>query len=378
MKKKIFVALSGGVDSSVSAALLKEQGHDVTGIFMRNWSDTHCSADDDLRDVARICGQIDIPYYAVTFEKEYAEEVFADFLEQSSLGFTPNPDILCNKEIKFKYLFDAAKKFGADFLATGHYAQILPYGEGGDLCLAKGKDSTKDQSYFLYHINPKVLKNTLFPLGGLEKSHVRQVAKRMHLVTADKKDSTGICFIGKRKFREFLSGYLPIKKGDIFDTSGNLVGQHDGTAFYTVGQRKGLGIGGKGQAWFVIDKDAKRNRLYVSQGTGGDELNDCIELFSQSCHVRPAHWLLPSLQKQFEQKNASIKISAKIRYRSSDVPCTLFKNEDQYWVEFDTAQRAVTPGQSIVFYQDAFCLGGAVIRERSRENLKRLDQHFPR
>ena len=388
-KKEIFVAMSGGVDSSVVAALLKEQGHNVTGIFMRNWSDSHCTAEEDHSDVARICKQIDIPYYAVNFEKEYADHVFADFLEQSRQGFTPNPDILCNREIKFKLLFQTAKKYGADLLATGHYAQISPFSsllshnltpensaisslipEQKPLCLAKGKDRSKDQSYFLYQINPSVLSQTLFPLGHLEKKQVREMALRMGLVTATKKDSTGICFIGKRNFREFLSGYLPIQPGNMIDVQGNVLGQHQGIAFYTIGQRKGLGIGGAGQAWFVVDKDPSNNQLLVAQGTGGAGFDECPALFSRSCTVLPPHWLVAQLQEHFtSQDNSSLRCMAKIRYRSQDTACTLIKEDGHYHVLFDSSQRAVTPGQSIVFYHNAFCLGGAFIQSRSRENL---------
>lgn len=350
--------MSGGVDSSVTAALLKKQGHDVLGLFMRNWDekdpDGTCSADRDFADVARVCDQLDIPYYSVNFEEEYWENVFAQFLEQYKAGLTPNPDVLCNREIKFKVLWEKAQDLGADFLATGHYCRI--FHKNSHFYLQRGLDPNKDQSYFLYQIENKVLNNVLFPIGELEKSKVRDIARELNLQTSEKKDSTGICFIGKRKFRDFLSRYLPAQSGEIIDLEGNFIGKHHGIAFYTIGQRKGLEIGGAGQAWFVVDKKAEQNQLVVCQGS------KCKELFSKSCTTLSPHWLLPQPPK------FPLYCSAKIRYRTKDAVCTVEESREGLCVQFHEPQRAITPGQSIVFYDGEICLGGAIIKTRSREN----------
>lgn len=388
-KQKIFVAMSGGVDSSVCAALLKSLGKEVTGLFMRNWSDSHCSADEDHHDVARICEQLDIPYYALNYEREYAEQVFEEFVADYQRGLTPNPDILCNREIKFKVLFDQAMRLGADYLATGHYAQLLPLASlkkrssldllpaslSGDLeqqsTLAKGLDPNKDQSYFLYQVDPATLPHVLFPLGGLCKETVRSLARSCALVTAEKKDSTGICFIGKRKFRLFLQNYLPAQKGKILNLEGKEVGEHEGVSFYTIGQRKGLAIGGPGEAWFVVAKNPTRNILYASQG------EEAKELLSRSCTTLAPYWMV-DLEAKLREGGSLKGIGAKIRYRCEEALCRLsLDQEGGLSVVFDEPQRAITPGQSIVFYHEGFCLGGAVIRARSHENLpKGLMKNF--
>lgn len=366
--KRVVVAMSGGVDSSVAAALLKQQGYDVVALFMRNWderaepshstSEQQCSADRDYADVKHVCQQLDIPYYSVNLTQEYWDGVFEEFLDKYRQGLTPNPDVLCNKEIKFKALWKRALALGADSLATGHYCRVLKY-EGVD-ALACGIDEDKDQSYFLHMIDPKVLKHVLFPLGGLKKEQVRQIAQTLGLATHAKKDSTGICFIGKRNFRDFLSGYLPAQTGKIKTLEGDNIGEHAGIAYYTIGQRKGLNIGGPGEAWFVVDKKIDTNELVVTQGDSSPQL------FSLSCTTLSPHWLI-------SQPKFPLRCSAKIRYRTPSSLCTLHCNQsssksDCLEVIFDTPQRAITPGQSIVFYSGEICLGGAIIESRSREN----------
>lgn len=343
-RKKVIIGMSGGVDSSVSAMLLQEQGFDVTCLFMKNWEEEGpCQSAKDYEDVARVAEHLGLPYYTINFSKEYWDSVFTEFLEDLKQGYTPNPDILCNREIKFKALFNKAMQLGADFLATGHYAQIQ------HLRLTKGKDPSKDQSYFLYAISPTVLPQVLFPVGHLHKKEVRELARKRGLPTSEKKDSTGICFIGERNFRSFLSGYIAYQKGLFKKLSGEVIGEHLGVAYYTIGQRKGLNIGGKGDAWFVVDKDPATNTVYVEQG------KDHPSLYKPSLIATSPNWL-SLLSPSFP-----LRCSSKIRYRQEDQPCTVFEEEGHLKVVFDTPQRAITLKQAIVFYDGDVCLGGATI-----------------
>ncbi len=347
----VVVGMSGGVDSSVVAYLLKERGYKVIGMFMKNWEeisgDGSCTATRDYEDVQAVCQHIGIPYYTVNFVKEYQESVFTDFLEDLKKGYTPNPDILCNREIKFKRFFDKAMELGADYLATGHYCRIVH--SDGKPQLARGLDPKKDQSYFLSAINGAVLNRVLFPIGDLEKSEVRQIALKAGLATAKKRDSTGICFIGKRDFATFLHGYLPYQKGPLMRLSGEVVGQHPGAAYFTLGQRKGLGIGGEGDAWFVVDKDIARNIVYVEQG------DDHPALYKKTLSAVNPSWIAG------EPPQLPLHCTAKIRYRQEDVACTVTSEGDSLCVTFETPQRGVTPGQAVVFYSGEICLGGAFI-----------------
>lgn len=345
MKKTVVVGMSGGVDSSVSALLLKQQGFKVIGMFMKNWEEgEECPAEKDYQDVARVCDLLDIPYYSVNFSQDYWDGVFTSFLADCKRGITPNPDVLCNREIKFKILLEKALELGGDYLATGHYCQI---GEGPTLL--RGKDSGKDQSYFLCSIAPKALLATLFPIGGMEKSSVRKLARKHNLATSEKKDSTGICFIGKRNFRQFLSKYIPARPGPFQTPEGKYVGEHIGLPFYTIGQRKGLAIGGAGQAWFVADKDVEKNVVTVVQGGSHPAL------FKTTLIADELNWISPEPPFPF-------KCTAKVRYRQKDAPCTLEKIAgEKVLVTFDAPQKAVTPGQYIVFYSDDVCLGGGRI-----------------
>jgi tRNA-specific 2-thiouridylase len=351
---KVIVAMSGGVDSSVSAYLMKEAGHEVIGLYMKNWQDkdqessSACSAQIDAEDVARVCNHLQIPHYTVNFTNEYQTLVFAHFLKEYQEGFTPNPDILCNREIKFKVLWEKAKSLGADYLATGHYCQnrLLE----NKPSLFKGSDSNKDQSYFLYTINQEVLSHVLFPIGHLTKPEVREIAKKMNLSTYNKKDSTGICFIGKRDFKEFLSQYVAIRPGAIVDLETHKeVGSHQGVAFYTIGQRKGLYIGGQGEAWFVVAKEIKSNTLFVVQGENHPALLAPELLANEFSWINelPDRWPL--------------RCEAKIRYRHPGSPCLVHLVDDKLHVVFDEPQRSITPRQSIVFYDEQRCLGGAMI-----------------
>jgi tRNA-specific 2-thiouridylase len=342
--------MSGGVDSSVSALLLKQQGYEVIGLYMKNWEEVDptgvCSADRDFQDVAAVCHQIGIPYYTVNFTREYQESVFLHFLADLKLGKTPNPDVLCNREIKFKALLQKAISLGADLLATGHYARI-----DDEYRLLRGRDLSKDQSYFLYTLDQKTLSRVLFPIGGLEKQEVRKIAEKYRLPTAKKKDSTGICFIGKRDFRQFIAGYLPYQPGNFMTMTGEVVGQHVGVAFYTIGQRKGLGLGGAGSAWFVVKKDISRNVVYVGQGA------DHPALYASELAIEDIAWVAgqPARQQRAGQ------CTAKIRYRQADQPCHISDGVTETIVRFTTPQRAITPGQAIVFYDGEFCLGGGSI-----------------
>lgn len=350
----VVIGMSGGVDSSVSALLLKQQGYRVIGMFMKNWEEQddsgQCKSALEYEDVIRVCEQLDIPYYSVNFVKEYWDHVFAHFLEDFRRGFTPNPDTLCNREIKFKALLDKALELGADFLATGHYCQTGTHSDGSRLLL-RGRDPGKDQTYFLYGVNEKALHKVLFPVGGMLKSEVRAIARQHGLTTAEKKDSTGICFIGKRDFKDFLSNYLPATPGNFEDLDGNVVGQHDGAAYYTIGQRKGIGIGGAGEPWFVVSKDVARNVVTVVQGT------DHPALFRSELTAGELSWI--SFQDTLK---LPFLCTAKIRYRQADQKCVITKIEDSLaHVVFEEPQRAITPGQAIVFYDRETCLGGGRI-----------------
>ncbi len=358
-KAKIIVGMSGGVDSSVAALLLKEQGHEVIGLFMKNWEDDeHCPAEKDYQDVASICQKLGISYYTVNFSQEYWENVFKDFLEDYEKGLTPNPDILCNSEIKFKVFFEKAMALGADYLATGHYCQTNDEG-----LLLKGADPNKDQSYFLHAVDREVLKKVLFPIGHLEKSQVRQLALENDLITHNKKDSTGICFIGERKFREFLSQYIKKSQGNFELLNGEVVGKHQGLPFYTIGQRKGLGLGGPGEPWYVVGKDLRKNIVQVARGRVHEAL------FTEELYTTKIHWIRKPNQ-------LPISLKAKIRYRQKDQDCVLEEVEGAFKVSFDKPQRAAAPGQFIVFYEGNECLGGGVI-ERVGPNYYQMKKELP-
>ncbi|MCH9609351.1 MAG: tRNA-specific 2-thiouridylase MnmA [Chlamydiales bacterium] len=349
MKKTVVVGMSGGVDSSVAALLCKEKGYHVIGLFMRNWEDDEgCTAGKDYEDAQAVAAALDIPCYPINFTKEYWDGVFARCLKEYAVGLTPNPDVLCNREIKFNIFLDKAMELGADYLATGHYSRVLKKGKG--LCLGRGIDHNKDQSYFLYTLKEETLKKVLFPIGDLTKDEVRSLALNANLVTANKRDSTGICFVGKRNFKDFLSQFLPPQEGNLETLSGEQVGRHEGIAYYTIGQRKGLGIGGEGKPWYVVGKDVERNVVVVEQG------DDHPALYHTSLNATEMSWV-------GKPKKLPLKCTAKVRYRSADVPCTVIsQNLDEIHVEFETAQKAITPRQSIVFYDGEVCLGGAMIK----------------
>lgn len=353
-QKTVVVGMSGGVDSSISALLLKQEGYNVVGMFMKNWDEQDeqgvCRASYDYQDVCRVCEQLDIPCYAINFVQDYWNQVFVQFLEDFKKGLTPNPDILCNREIKFKVFLEKALDLGADFLATGHYCQNERRQEGS--LLVKGIDANKDQTYFLYTINRSILENVLFPVGGLEKQDVRRIAREHGIATAEKKDSTGICFIGERNFRHFLSQYIAAQPGSFLTLSGKKVGQHVGAFYYTLGQRKGLGIGGAGDAWFVVAKDMEQNIVYVEQGADHPALY-CNELVAIDLS-----WVSLSPPK------IPFTCQSKVRYRQVDQPCVIERIENgKAYVRFPIPQRAVTPGQSIVFYEGNICLGGGIIQQ---------------
>ncbi len=353
----IIVGLSGGVDSSVSAYLLQQQGYRVEGLFMKNWQDdgddTQCNSAQDLQDAQAVCDKLGITLHQINFAKTYWDRVFEYFLAEYRAGRTPNPDILCNRDIKFTAFLDYAKRLGADKIATGHYAQII--NKNGQYQLHQGIDHNKDQSYFLYALNQQQLAASLFPLGELTKPSVRQLARKLGLANHAKKDSTGICFIGERKFNTFLGQYLPAQSGIIKTIDGKVIGKHHGLMYYTIGQRKGIGIGGQQQhneqPWYVADKHLPSNTLIVAQGSQHPAL------FKSSLIANDCHWIAgipPSLPLQCQ---------AKIRYRQPTQSCTLLLLDKQsYQVTFDIAQRAVTPGQSIVFYINNQCLGGGIIQ----------------
>ena len=347
-KKIVVVGMSGGVDSSVSALLLKQQGYEVIGMFMKNWEEADaqgvCNASKEYADVVAVCEQIGMRCYSVNFVKEYREHVFTHFLEEYRQGYTPNPDILCNREIKFKAMYEKALELGADYLATGHYCQT------DGVHLLKGRDPGKDQSYFLYTLKSDILSKILFPVGHLLKSEVRDLARQHGLATSEKKDSTGICFIGERNFKQFLGQYLEASPGNFENLDGKVVGNHEGAAYYTMGQRRGMGIGGAGEAWFVVGKDISRNVVYVDQGTRHPALY-CDEL-----EASEISWV------DGEPVAYPFSCRSKVRYRQPDQECQIVSvKEGKASVQFRIPQRVVTPRQSIVFYADDICLGGAVI-----------------
>ncbi|QWT55177.1 tRNA 2-thiouridine(34) synthase MnmA [Christensenella sp. MSJ-20] len=355
MAKRVMVGMSGGVDSAVAALLLKQQGYDVLGVFMKNWEeedeDGVCTAAEDYDDMRRTCDVIGIPYYTVNFAQEYRDRVFSVFLREYQAGRTPNPDVLCNTEIKFNAFLEFAIMADCDALATGHYARIRRMPDGRAL-LRRGADANKDQSYFLCGLNQDMLQNAMFPVGGMEKRHVREMAWLAGLPVADKKDSTGICFIGERSFRKFISSYLPTQPGDMVDAdTGARVGRHEGLFLYTIGQRKGLGIGGKGTGdpWFVTEKDLERNILYVCQGEGNPRL------YQKGLVTEGFHWIAG------EAPGEEFCCTAKFRYRQTDVAVRVRVEEEGITARFDAPQRAVTPGQYAVLYQGDLCLGGGVI-----------------
>ena len=350
--RRVIVGMSGGVDSAVAALLLKEQGYDVMGVFMRNWEeqDGSCPAQEDYEDVRRVSEALDIPYYTVNFTKEYQERVFSYFLSEYSAGRTPNPDILCNAEIKFKAFLDFALKTGADCLATGHYARL--FRDNGGVRLLKGLDGGKDQTYFLAGLTQSQLDRALFPIGALQKKEVRTLARMYSLSVSEKKDSTGICFIGERNFKRFLMSYLPACPGDMVDEHGRRIGRHDGLMYYTLGQRRGLGIGGRsdgsGESWFVIGKDLTRNLLIVQQG-------EREELYSLSLTVDKLN-VIPG-----EDLPTRFACMAKFRYRQPDQAVEVELRDEGAFVRFREPQRAVTPGQWCVLYRGDECLGGGPI-----------------
>lgn len=360
-KTRVVVGMSGGVDSSVTAYLLKEQGYDVIGIFMKNWDDTDefgmCTATEDYEDVIRVANQIGIPYYAVNFEKEYWDKVFTYFLEEYKLGRTPNPDVMCNKEIKFKAFLEHAESLGADFVATGHYARVETI--DNEVKMLRGVDRNKDQTYFLNQLSQAQIQKVMFPLGGMEKPEVRRIAEEAELATAGKKDSTGICFIGERNFKQFLSEYLPAQPGEMKTLGGKVMGKHDGLMYHTIGQRHGLGIGGDGDPWFVVGKDLANNVLFVEQGFHHDSLYSDSLVATDMSFVsdRPVE--------------AVFHCTAKFRYRQEDVGVTVHLLEgNKANVIFDEPARAVTPGQALVLYDGDICLGGGTIDEIYKQDVQ--------
>ncbi len=360
---RIIVGISGGVDSSVTAYLLKEAGYNVQGVFMKNWEETYspgyCSAEDDVFDAKDVCETIGIPLHTVNFAKAYQERVFKHFLAEYQAGRTPNPDVLCNREIKFSEFVHFANKLGCDYVATGHYCRRTNIGE--QAALMKAQDDNKDQTYFLNAISQEQLQLALFPLGDLEKPKVRDIAESADLITYDKKDSTGICFIGERNFREFLSQYLPAQPGEIVTVHGEVIGEHHGLMYYTIGQRQGLGIGGLAnyddRPWFVAEKDLSNNKLVVVQGT------DNPALFKPALIAGQLNWLR-------EKPKDGQRLHAKTRYRQSEQPCTVsYLAGNRLAVTFDKPQRALTLGQYVVFYHADECLGGGVIEQTDQITL---------
>lgn len=354
---RVIVGMSGGVDSAVAAWLLLQQGYAVTGLFMQNWEapdeDGICAAEQDYKDAYKVCQHLGIPLHGVNFAQAYRERVFRHFLAECRAGRTPNPDVLCNQEIKFKAFLEHALGLGADYIATGHYARAQR--TDAQTLLLKGTDSDKDQTYFLYALGAHALHKTLFPVGGLTKPQVRALARKAGLPNHDRKDSTGICFIGERRFKRFLSQYLPAQPGEIRSLTGELKGRHDGLMYYTLGQRQGLGIGGPGAPWYVVDKDMGRNVLVVAQGEHHPAL------YADGLRAGDLQWTgaAPALP---------LACTAKIRYRQDEQACTVLPfSAGQVQVRFARAQRAVTPGQSVVFYQGEACLGGGVIQAAERQ-----------
>lgn len=356
MTKKVVVGMSGGVDSSVAAYLLQQEGFEVEGLFMKNWEQDDkpgfCAAAQDLADAAAVCDQLNIPLHQANFSEAYWHQVFEHVLAEYTRGRTPNPDVLCNKEIKFKLFFDYALSLGADAIATGHYARI---DENNRLC--KAKDRNKDQTYFLHAINPSTLPKVLFPIGDYLKSDIRTIAQSISLKTHDKKDSTGLCFIGERPFKQFLNEFMLATPGPIQNMAGEILGQHDGLMFYTIGQRQGLNIGGTRKGieapWYVVDKDLKNNVLWVVQG------REHPMLYANGLRCGPIHWLV-----QLKDDDFPITCFAKVRYRQQEQACIISSEDNnRHTIMFSNPQHAITVGQYIVFYDKHICLGGAVIEE---------------
>lgn len=355
---RVVVGMSGGVDSSVSAYLLKEQGYDVVGVFMKNWDDKNdsgvCTVTEDYQDVAKVANQLGIPYYSVNFEKEYWDRVFTYFLDEYKNGRTPNPDVMCNKEVKFKAFLDYAMEIDADYIAMGHYAQVVR-DEDGNVHLMRGADENKDQTYFLSQLSNEQLDRVMFPIGGMEKSEVRRIAEEAGLATAKKKDSTGICFIGERNFSQFLSEFLPAQPGKMVTVDGEVKGEHFGLMNYTIGQRKGLGIGGDGKSnepWFVVGKDLATNTLIVGQGYHNEHL------YADRLEASRLNFV-----NDISDRGDEFHCTAKFRYRQKDSGVTVKFNEERTKVEviFDEPVRAITPGQEVVFYDGPECLGSGTI-----------------
>ncbi|MGN0796577.1 MAG: tRNA 2-thiouridine(34) synthase MnmA [Christensenellales bacterium] len=357
-KKRVVVGMSGGVDSSLAALLLKQQGYDVVGLFMRNWHEKDdggcCTADEDFYDVRSVCNKLDIPYYSVDFADKYYDKVFRLFVEEYKKGRTPNPDVLCNKEIKFGPFVNQALSMGADYIATGHYCDI-DHNPDGYNYLLRAVDDNKDQTYFLNQVTSKQLEKVLFPLGSLTKPQVRELAEKYGLSTAQKKDSTGICFIGERNFRQFLASYIPMQQGKILTLDGKEVGKHNGVFYYTIGQRKGLGIGGggNGEAWFVVDKDVDKNILYVSQG-------DQSPIYHSHLECDEFNFITTKPQE------TSFRAQVRIRHRQPLQDATVRVDGDKVSVDFDVPQRAIAEGQYAVVYVGRICIGGGVIERKSK------------
>lgn len=365
--KTVIVGMSGGVDSSVAALLLREKGAKVIGLFMKNWdddSDGECSSESDYQDVVAVCRKLDIPYYSVEFIEEYRREVFDHFIAKYKAGYTPNPDVLCNREIKFNHFFKQAMKLGADYLATGHYCNKVYL--NGEWHLASAADDNKDQTYFLSSIRHDILSRVVFPLGNLKKQEVREIAKKNQLPNSEKKDSSGVCFIGERNFRKFLSRYIPHQTGAFKMLDGTIVGEHCGVSFYTLGQRKGLGLGGPGEPWFVVDKNIDENVVFVERG-------EHPALYSRELTACNVHWINPSYEKRFSI-GSTHNLKGQIRYRQTAQDCRLqVQGDGTLSVVFSTPQRAIAIGQSVVLYDRPrelegeqidgrdICLGGAEI-----------------
>ena len=358
-KEKIVLGMSGGVDSSVAAFLLQKRGFEVHGVFMKNWDDENaiCNSEDDYADALSVCSQLHIPLKKINYTKEYKERVFSQFLVDHKNGFTPNPDVLCNKEIKFDVLQKYADEIGANKIASGHYAKIVKTDEKFFIC--KAVDSSKDQSYFLYQLTNQILESVEFPLGDILKKDIRKIAQENNLINASKKDSTGICFIGDRKYNNFVSQFLKSNIGQIMTVDGEEIGTHNGHMYFTVGQRKGLGIGARksafDQPWYVVNKDIDNNIVYVAQGS------DHPALFSDELIADNMYWNLDI------QKNIPFKCNAKVRYRDIDHPCSILSSKDgQCYIKFDNKIKAITTGQSIVLYhENGVCIGGGIIRKRN-------------
>lgn len=354
--QKVIVGMSGGVDSSVSAWLLMQQGYAVEGLFMKNWEEDdgteYCTAREDLADAQAVCDRLGIKLHQANFAAEYWDRVFEHFLDEYKAGRTPNPDILCNKEIKFRAFLDYALQLGADFIATGHYTRRST---GNPAQLLRGVDANKDQSYFLHAVAGSQIAKTLFPVGEIEKPEVRRIATELGLATAAKKDSTGICFIGERRFKDFLGQYLPAQPGVIETDKGEVIGEHQGLMYYTLGQRQGIGIGGLKDAdeapWYVVQKDVLRNVLVIGQG------HEHPLMMSRALLARSIDWVAGT------RPEFPLHCTAKTRYRQPDQACTVVHDGERFRVDFQVTQRAVTPGQSVVFYVGDVCLGGGVIEE---------------